>query len=204
MVVAELRGEKIDIIPWNDEPARFVAKALAPARVREVLVDDENEQATVIVPDDQLSLAIGRDGQNARLATRLTGWRDRHQERDRVRRGGGRDRLLGRRGRRRGRRSLRRDPRLGPALSEQRAPGLALLRHSGAPRARGARRGTRLSPARTRAHLRRLRPSRTRARARTALAGRRRQPARRAPATGAARGCTSSRAASSARGPGAR
>ena len=68
MVVAELRGEKIDIIPWNDEPARFVAKALAPARVREVLVDDENEQATVIVPDDQLSLAIGREGQNARLA----------------------------------------------------------------------------------------------------------------------------------------
>ena len=54
MVVSELRGEKIDIIPWNDEPARFVAKALAPARVREVLVDDENEQATVIVPDDQL------------------------------------------------------------------------------------------------------------------------------------------------------
>ena len=75
MVVAELRGEKIDIIPWNDEPARFVAKALAPARVREVLVDDENEQATVIVPDDQLALAIGREGQNARLATRLTGWR---------------------------------------------------------------------------------------------------------------------------------
>jgi N utilization substance protein A len=73
--VPEMRGEKIDIIPWNDEPARFVAKALAPARVREVLVDDENEQATVIVPDDQLALAIGREGQNARLATRLTGWR---------------------------------------------------------------------------------------------------------------------------------
>jgi transcription termination/antitermination protein NusA len=75
MVVAEMRGEKIDIIPWNDEPARFVAKALAPARVREVLVDDENQQATVIVPDDQLSLAIGREGQNARLAAKLTGWR---------------------------------------------------------------------------------------------------------------------------------
>jgi N utilization substance protein A len=75
MVVSELRGEKIDIIPWNDEPARFVAKALAPARVREVLVDDENEQATVVVPDDQLSLAIGREGQNARLAAKLTGWR---------------------------------------------------------------------------------------------------------------------------------
>ncbi len=75
MVVSELRGEKIDIIPYNEEPARFVAKALSPARVREVLVDDEDKQATVIVPDDQLSLAIGRDGQNARLAARLTGWR---------------------------------------------------------------------------------------------------------------------------------
>src|SRR5919197_1363576 len=75
MVVSELRGEKIDIIPYNDEPARFVAKALSPARVREVLVDDEKQQATVIVPDDQLSLAIGREGQNARLAARLTGWR---------------------------------------------------------------------------------------------------------------------------------
>ncbi|HYF26644.1 MAG TPA: transcription termination factor NusA [Baekduia sp.] len=75
MVVSELRGEKIDIIPYNEEPARFVAKALSPARVREVLVDDEGKQATVIVPDDQLSLAIGREGQNARLAARLTGWR---------------------------------------------------------------------------------------------------------------------------------
>src|SRR3954466_445938 len=75
MVVSELRGEKIDIIPYNDEPARFVAKALSPARVREVLVDDDNRQATVVVPDDQLSLAIGREGQNARLAARLTGWR---------------------------------------------------------------------------------------------------------------------------------
>jgi N utilization substance protein A len=75
MVVSELRGEKIDIIPFNDEPARFVAKALSPARVREVLVDDDNKQATVVVPDDQLSLAIGKEGQNARLAARLTGWR---------------------------------------------------------------------------------------------------------------------------------
>ncbi len=75
MVVSELRGEKIDIIPYNDEPARFVAKALSPARVREVLVDDENKQAIVVVPDDQLALAIGREGQNARLAARLTGWR---------------------------------------------------------------------------------------------------------------------------------
>ncbi len=75
MVVSELRGEKIDIIPFNEEPARFVAKALSPARVREVLVDDQQQQATVIVPDDQLSLAIGKEGQNARLAARLTGWR---------------------------------------------------------------------------------------------------------------------------------
>src|SRR2546421_429095 len=75
MVVSELRGEKIDIIPFNEEPARFVAKALSPARVREVLVDDANKQATVVVPDDQLSLAIGKEGQNARLAARLTGGR---------------------------------------------------------------------------------------------------------------------------------
>src|SRR5213594_4942059 len=75
MVVSELRGEKIDIIPYNEEPARFVAKALSPARVREVLVDDDSKQSTVIVPDDQLSLAIGREGQNARLAAKLTGWK---------------------------------------------------------------------------------------------------------------------------------
>ena len=75
MVVSELRGEKIDIIPWNPEPARFIAKALSPARVREVLIDDEGKEATVIVPDDQLSLAIGKEGMNARLAARLTGWK---------------------------------------------------------------------------------------------------------------------------------
>ncbi len=75
MVVSELRGEKIDIIPWNAEPARFIAKALSPARVREVLVDDESREATVVVPDDQLSLAIGKEGLNARLAARLTGWK---------------------------------------------------------------------------------------------------------------------------------
>ena len=92
MVVSELRGEKIDIIPHNDEPARFVAKALSPARVREVLVDDENKQATVVVPDDQLSLAIGKEGQNARLAARLTGWRVDIKSETRVRRGGGRAR----------------------------------------------------------------------------------------------------------------
>jgi N utilization substance protein A len=75
MVVSELRGEKIDIIPWNPEPARFVAKALSPARVREVFVDDETMEATVIVPDDQLALAIGKEGLNARLAARLSGWK---------------------------------------------------------------------------------------------------------------------------------
>jgi N utilization substance protein A len=75
MVVSELRGEKIDIIPWNPEPARFVAKALSPARVREVYLDDEGKEATVVVPDDQLALAIGKEGMNARLAHRLTGWK---------------------------------------------------------------------------------------------------------------------------------
>jgi N utilization substance protein A len=75
MVVSELRGEKIDIIPWNSEPARFVAKALSPARVREVYLDDEGREATVVVPDDQLALAIGKEGMNARLAARLTGWK---------------------------------------------------------------------------------------------------------------------------------
>src|ERR671933_610041 len=75
MVVSELRGEKIDIIPWNTEPARFVAKALSPARVREVYIDDDSREATVVVPDDQLALAIGKEGLNARLAARLTGWK---------------------------------------------------------------------------------------------------------------------------------
>ena len=75
MVVSELRGEKIDIIPWNTDPARFVAKALSPARVREVFVDDDTKEATVVVPDDQLALAIGKEGLNARLAARLSGWR---------------------------------------------------------------------------------------------------------------------------------
>jgi transcription termination/antitermination protein NusA len=75
MVVSELRGEKIDIIPWNPEPARFVAKALSPARVREVYLDDAGKEATVVVPDDQLALAIGKEGMNARLAARLTGWK---------------------------------------------------------------------------------------------------------------------------------
>ena len=75
MVVSELRGEKIDIIPWNPEPARFVAKALSPARVREVYLDDDAKEATIVTPDDQLALAIGKEGMNARLAARLTGWK---------------------------------------------------------------------------------------------------------------------------------
>jgi N utilization substance protein A len=75
MVVNELRGEKIDVVPWSDEAATFVANALQPAKVKEVTVDPETKTALVIVPDYQLSLAIGREGQNARLAARLTGWR---------------------------------------------------------------------------------------------------------------------------------
>ena len=90
MVVSELRGEKIDIIPWNTEPARFVAKALSPARVREVYIDDDTREATVVVPDDQLALAIGKDGLNARLAARLTGWKVDIQSGHRVRPGRGR------------------------------------------------------------------------------------------------------------------
>ena len=72
-VVSELRGERVDVVLWSDDPARCVANALSPAKVTRVLVDHENNYATVIVPDDQLSLAIGKEGQNARLAARLTG-----------------------------------------------------------------------------------------------------------------------------------
>ena len=136
MVVSELRGEKIDIIPFNEEPARYVAKALSPARVREVLVDDEARQATVIVPDDQLSLAIGREGMNARLAARLTGWRidikseltfAREEAERRVRR---RDRV--------GRLALRGHAAHRQALPERRGAGDALLRPPGALAVRGA------------------------------------------------------------------
>ncbi len=74
-VVNELRGEKIDIVPFSDDLHDFVAKALSPARVREVRFHSEEGVAEVVVPDHQLSLAIGREGQNARLAARLTGWR---------------------------------------------------------------------------------------------------------------------------------
>jgi N utilization substance protein A len=75
MVVAELRGERIDVVPWNDDPATFVGNALSPAKVSSVKVSEADRAATVIVPDDQLSLAIGKEGQNARLAAKLTGWR---------------------------------------------------------------------------------------------------------------------------------
>jgi len=72
-VVSELRGERVDVVLWSDDPAKCVASALSPAKVSRVIVDDANNYATVIVPDDQLSLAIGKEGQNARLAARLTG-----------------------------------------------------------------------------------------------------------------------------------
>ena len=74
-VVSELKGEKIDIINWSDNPAILIENALSPAKVISVLADDEEKTATVIVPDYQLSLAIGKEGQNARLAARLTGFK---------------------------------------------------------------------------------------------------------------------------------
>jgi N utilization substance protein A len=73
-VVGELQGEKIDIIPWSPDPATFVVNALAPAEVSKVVLDEEQGRIEVVVPDDQLSLAIGRRGQNVRLASQLTGW----------------------------------------------------------------------------------------------------------------------------------
>jgi transcription termination/antitermination protein NusA len=72
--VQELRGEKIDIIPYSDDAAKYVSSSLSPAKVNRVFIDDENRTMTVIVPDDQLSLAIGKNGQNVRLAVKLTGW----------------------------------------------------------------------------------------------------------------------------------
>lgn len=74
-VVQELRGERIDIVPWNPDPARYVCSALSPAQVSKVIIDDAARSMDVIVPDDQLSLAIGRKGQNVRLAVQLTGWK---------------------------------------------------------------------------------------------------------------------------------
>jgi N utilization substance protein A len=74
-VVQELRGEKIDIVPWTPDPAEFVCRALAPAKVAKIIMDEDDKGMEVIVPDDQLSLAIGKKGQNVRLASRLTGWK---------------------------------------------------------------------------------------------------------------------------------
>ncbi len=74
-VVDEMRNEKIDIVRWSDEMPQYLASALSPAKVSQVYADEENKQATVVVPDNQLSLAIGKEGQNVRLAARLTGWR---------------------------------------------------------------------------------------------------------------------------------
>ena len=75
MIVSELRGERIDVVPWSENPSTYVAMSLSPAKVDRALIDEETHTATVIVPDDQLSLAIGKEGQNARLAAKLTGWR---------------------------------------------------------------------------------------------------------------------------------
>jgi N utilization substance protein A len=74
-VVNELRGEKVDIVEWRDDTRQFIAEALSPAKVRQVILDEEARQAIVVVPDHQLSLAIGKEGQNARLAARLSGYR---------------------------------------------------------------------------------------------------------------------------------
>ena len=73
-VVGELQGEKIDIIQWSEDPATFVVNGLAPAEVSRVVLDEDAGQIEIVVPDDQLSLAIGRRGQNVRLASQLTGW----------------------------------------------------------------------------------------------------------------------------------
>ena len=163
MVVSELRGEKIDIIPWNDEPARFVAKALAPAKVREVYVDDEHRQATVVVPDGELSLAIGKEGLNARLAHRLTGWRidivseteyyaeeAEHDLYRRRHRGGGRVP-----------RPLRRRHIVRQALSEPGPRRKPLLRCPGPPGAGGGRGAGSVTGRDARPPVRRLRPAQT-------------------------------------------
>lgn len=74
-VIDELGGEKIDIILWNDDVAKFIASALSPAKVLRVTVKEAKKEAEVLVPEDQLSLAIGKKGQNVRLAAKLTGWK---------------------------------------------------------------------------------------------------------------------------------
>lgn len=75
MVVNELRGEKIDIVQYSDDPKVFIANALSPAKITDVTLDEESKRATIVVPDSQLSLAIGKEGQNARLAAKITGWK---------------------------------------------------------------------------------------------------------------------------------
>lgn len=74
-IVQELRGEKIDIVPWNPDPAKFATQALAPAEVSRIILDEDNRSMEIIVPDDQLAQAIGKKGQNVRLAAKLTGWK---------------------------------------------------------------------------------------------------------------------------------
>ena len=74
-VVNELRGEKIDIVEWNSDPVQYIANALSPARVMMVQANEQERTARVVVPDNQLSLSIGKEGQNARLAAKLTGWK---------------------------------------------------------------------------------------------------------------------------------
>ncbi len=94
-VVNELRGEKVDVVQWREDTAQFIAEALGPAKVRDVVVDEEEKAAVVIVSEHQLSLAIGREGQNARLATRLTGYRIDIQSDSRSRRPANRERGRG-------------------------------------------------------------------------------------------------------------
>jgi N utilization substance protein A len=74
-VVRELRGEKIDIIPWSDDPKAFIGEALSPAVIERVGINEQEKSATIVVADQQLSLAIGKKGQNVRLAAKLTGWK---------------------------------------------------------------------------------------------------------------------------------
>jgi N utilization substance protein A len=74
-VVQELRGEKIDIVPWDEDIARFACNALAPAEISRVFLDEANKEMEIVVPDNQLSLAIGKKGQNVRLAAKITGWK---------------------------------------------------------------------------------------------------------------------------------
>ena len=152
MVVNELRGEKVDIVPYSDEPSEFVMKALAPARVREVRIHPDTGTAEVIVPDFQLSLAIGKEGQNARLAARLTGWRvDIKSESQLARRGVRRRRRV-----RRGRVGHQRERRTGVAAGRGRRGDLG--RRGRVRRARDRHRAASKRPAARRRSTPRLRP----------------------------------------------